>query len=283
MKDLIIVGIDFSQGSLNALNLAVTIANKVNANVMMVWVDKPQREDSIYSDADNEPRMEAQRRLDALVEEFSAKLIRGKILYKIRNGKVYRELVNQAKYHDAWLVITGTHGTSGFEEFWIGSNAYKVVTYSPCPVITIRYASDAKKIIRTIVLPIDSTIQTRQKVPFTVDLAKVFRAEVHVLSIYSSSVKYLRNLVDSYAKQVVEHLEEEGIKYVQASRDVDNLTDGIIEYATEVNADLISIMTEQETKTKNLLLGAYAQQMVNHSPFPVLCIHAKSIYDKQTK
>jgi hypothetical protein len=34
-------------------------------------------------------------------------------------------------------------------------------------------------------------------------------------------------------------------------------------------------MTEQETKTSNIFLGPYAHQMVNHSPFPVLSIHAK--------
>jgi len=42
-------------------------------------------------------------------------------------------------------------------------------------------------------------------------------------------------------------------------------------------------MTEQESATSNLLLGNYAQQMVNHSPIPVLSIRSKSIYDYQTK
>jgi len=73
------------------------------------------------------------------------------------------------------------------------------------------------------------------------------------------------------------HLEEENIKYVVESLNADNLTDSTIEYALKVNANLISIMTEQEIAAKNLLLGPYAQQMVNHSPIPVLSIHPKEL------
>ncbi len=36
-------------------------------------------------------------------------------------------------------------------------------------------------------------------------------------------------------------------------------------------------MTEQETTTANIFLGPYAQQMVNHSPVPVLSMRAKEL------
>ena len=71
-----------------------------------------------------------------------------------------------------------------------------------------------------------------------------------------------------------EYLEDEGIRY---KRDVlecnDNLTLETIDYAKKIKANLISIMTEQETSPFNLLIGPYAQQMVNNSPIPVLSIN----------
>ena len=133
--------------------------------------------------------------------------------------------------------------------------------------------SDLEKII----LPLDSTPETRQKVPFTAYMAKIFNAEVHILRVYTSNVQAVIRKVDSYSEQVVKHLEEENIKYVLESLHADNLTDATIEYALKVNANLISIMTEQEITAKNLLLGPYAQQMVNHSPIPVLSIHPKEL------
>ena len=51
----------------------------------------------------------------------------------------------------------------------------------------------------------------------------------------------------------------------------------MISYAQKLDANLISIMTEQETSTANLWMGPYAHQTVNHSPFPVLSIHPQQI------
>lgn len=282
MKKIIIVGIDFSEGSINALNLAVQIANTTDSNIMLVWVDKKKSAGTIYSNA-FDPRLEAKRRFEELIEEFRPKLKTGQFLYKIRNGKVHKEIVNQAKYHDAFLIVAGTHGTSGFEEFWIGSNAYKIVTYASCPVITLRYGEEWDGKIKRIVFPVDSSRETRQKINLTAYLAEVFEAKIYILSLYSSKVDTIRDLVDSYSDQVEAYLEEREIEFERFSTECENLTDATIEFAKENNADLIAIMTDQETSTANLLLGPYAQQMVNHSPIPVLSIRNKSIYDYQTK
>jgi len=55
----------------------------------------------------------------------------------------------------------------------------------------------------------------------------------------------------------------------------ENISDATIDYAKKIDANLIAVMTAQETTTANIFLGPYAHQIVNHSPFPVLSIHAK--------
>jgi len=198
-------------------------------------------------------------------------------MYKIRSGKVDREIINQAKYHDAFLIAVGTHGISGFEPFWVGSNAYRIVTGAPCPVITIRYGEDAKRNISKIVLPIDSTKESRQKVPFTAVLANMFSAEVVILGLVTSEA--MDGLIDSYCKQVEKYLLNEGIINTIHKRHAENLTDEAINFARDISADLIVIMTEQETTLSNLLLGSYAQQMINHSELPVLSLRSRNLYD----
>ncbi len=282
MKKIVILGMDFSEGAMNALHFAINVSNKINANLMMVWVDKGNSTNTVYSNA-FDPRLEAKKRFEAIVEEYKDELTGGKFLYKMRNGKVHKELTNQAKYHDATLIIVGTHGTSGFDEFWMGSNAYKIVANAQCPVITLRYDEDYNKPINNILLPLDSTRETRQKVPFVAFLAKCFNATVQILSVYSSNVASIRDLVDEYAEQTKKYLDEYEIPYSTDVAKVGNVTDGTIKYAKENNSDLICIMTDQESAPMNLFLGPYAQQMVNHSPIPVLSIRSKSIYDYQTK
>lgn len=271
----IIVAIDFSKCSLHALEYAINMANRIKANILMVWVDNTKTEESVYTDLTTGSRKEITNSFDEIISKYGPTLKEGEITYKIRKGKPHIEIANQAKYNDAMMVVAGTHGVTGFEEFWIGSNAYRIVTYAPCPVITIRADFNFQPDIKKIVLPIDDTLETRQKVPFTTKISKYFDSEIHVVSVYSTTIKAVRQKVDNYTAQVIKYLEEENVKFTTKIIDAENVTNTTINYANTINADLIVIMTEQEMTTANLFLGAFAQQMVNHSPIPVLNIHAK--------
>jgi len=282
MKKILIVAMDFSEGAMNAFNFSIRVANAISANIMMVWVDKKKIGNSVYSNA-FDPRLEVKKRFEALIEEYESRLVNGKFLYKMRNGKVHIEITNQAKYHDATLILAGTHGTSGLDEFWMGSNAQRIVANAECPVITLRHDESYDKPIRRILLPIDSTRETRQKLPFVSSLAKCLGAEIIILSLYSTKVQSIRDFVDEYSDQVEEYMRERDISFKKEVIEVENITNSTIEFAENNDIDLISIMTEQESSPMNLLLGPYAQQMVNHSPIPVLSIRRKSIYDHQTK
>ncbi|MCB0804852.1 MAG: universal stress protein [Bacteroidales bacterium] len=279
----ILVAIDFSKCSIHALEYAVFMANRIKAGIQLVWVDNTTSDESIYLSPADGGRKEITGSFDELIGKYSPMLEQGEMSYKIRKGKVHIEVANQAKYSDAMLVVAGTHGVTGFEEFWIGSNAYRIVTYAPCPVITIRTQFAFKDNIHKIIVPIDSTLETRQKIPFATRIAKYFDAEIHIVSLYSTTIKAVRQRVDNYSKQVEKYLEEENVPFKSAVVEAENITNSTIEYAKSIDADLIAIMTEQETTTANLFLGAYAQQMVNHSPVPVLNIHAKEYIRIQTR
>lgn len=279
----ILVAIDFLDCSINALAHAVSIADKAGADIEMVWVNMPDQSKEIFKCDPDILLREVEKRFAELIEDFAPELENGKMTYKIRDGKVYKEIVAAAEEGNADLIIVGTHGSSGFEEFWIGSNANKIVSATDKPIITIRGGVDIKRPLTRIVLPLDSTVETRQKVPFTAELAKINNAEVFLLSIYTTKVEDVRYRVDTYTDQVAEYLEEEGVKFTRDAVEADNLTNSTIGYAERVDANLISIMTEQERTTANLWLGPFAQQMVNHSPFPVLSIHPKELIRSLTR
>ncbi len=273
MKTLL-SAIDFSDCSINALEHAISIARASESNLLMIWVNNPNTTKTILSsDLSDDLLEEVEHQFSRLISKYSHELPKNKMDYIIREGKVYREVVNQANESDAWLIVAGTHGSSGFEELWIGSNANKIVTAATCPVITIRAGVNVHRDLKRIIMPIDNTPETRQKVPFTCDLASFFNAEVHVLTLLTTQVEQVRNHVRSYAKQVANYLRKNKVEYTVVEMDVDNLSDAAIEYAQKVDANLISIMTEQEKTATNIFLGPYAQQMVHHSPIPVLSIH----------
>lgn len=279
----ILVAIDFLDCSVNALAHAVSIAEKAGADLEMIWVNKPDNSKEIFQLDPDATLIEVEKRFKELIEDYSPSMGSGKMTYKIREGKIYKEIVDESDDINADLIIVGTHGSSGFEEFWIGSNANKIVSATEKPIITIRGGVDILEPLTKIVLPIDSTVETRQKLPFTTELAKICNAEIFVLSVYTTKVSDVRYRVDTYTDQVIEYLEEEQVKFTRDAIEADNLTKSTIGYAERVGANLISIMTEQERTTANLWLGPFAQQMVNHSPFPVLSIHSKELIRSLTR
>jgi nucleotide-binding universal stress UspA family protein len=275
MKE-IVVAIDFSDCSVNALEHAVNIAMKSDLDVKMVWVNNPNvSKISISSDKSDELIKEISDQFEKLRTKYQGDFKKSNFSYKIREGIIYKEIINEAKESNAKMIVMGTHGTSGYELFLIGSNANRVVANAPCPIITIRGDRKVNRNLSKIVLPIDSTSETRQKVPFTASLAKLYDAEIHILGLFTSKVEEIRHVVKQYVKQTAQYFEDEQISYKTDFMASDNITKNVIEYAGKVDANLISIMVRQEKVASNLWLGSYAQQMINHSPIPVLTIHEK--------
>lgn len=276
MRKNIVVGIDFSDCSLNALEHAVIIARKAHADITMVWANHLDYSKEIFSVEPENIRQEVQKRFETLVEKYQPGLApETAIHYRMEKGKVYKVICKIAEETNAFLVVIGTHGSSGFEEFWIGSNANRIVSASTRPILTIRAGVDSNKDLKIIVMPLDSTRITRQKLPITALLAGWFDAEIHIVGVFTSNADNIRYRVQDYVQQSETYLKENGIRYRSVFLEAGNITETVLDYAKKVNANLISIMTEQETTTANLWLGPYAAQMVNHSPIPVLSVHTE--------
>jgi nucleotide-binding universal stress UspA family protein len=272
----IIVPIDFSKESLNGLRLALIFANQFKSNVQMVYVQRVVSE--VGRIMIEEEHKSAIQNFEKLVDEYASKLHDGlELSYIIKKGKVYREVVNQAAAFEDTIVICSTHGASGFEEFFIGSNAFRIISATEAPVITIRHGSVPHE-IKKIVMPIDITSDTRQKVPITTEIAKAFGAEIHVVAVSSSDSDDIVTKLNAYTKQVCDYIKDYDVPFKTAKLNGDNITDITIEYALDINADMISIMTEQSLSLTNFVLGTYAQQMLSKSPIPVLSITPQELF-----
>ena len=278
----ILAAIDFSKGSVHAFRYALKLATQLHSNLSMIWVDNETGIGSGLSLDDNEYRNEAIRNFNELISKY-AKDFPGEINYKLRRGKVYQEVANMANMSDSDIIVAGTHGVTGYEQYWIGSNAYRIVSYAPCPVITVRFNFNFDQDISTVVLPVDATPDTRQKVPFACGLIKDLGATMHILGLHSTSLQSLRRKTESNIEEVVKYAEKENIEYIITELQAADITKAIIGHVEKNHADLIAIMTEQQRSASGLLLGPQAQQLVNFSPIPVLSIQPKEIYSLSSR
>jgi len=268
----VLVGMDFSQGAMNALEYSIDLCDKEESEIVLLWVEPLGQENSNVPGQKNEIRHEAKLELDQLIAEKKQKDPNLKISFKQRKGRIYKEFSSFAENGHFDLAIIGTHGIGGFEEFWIGSNAYKIISYCPCPVISVR--TDFKKYgrIEKILIPIDDSIDTTKKVPMAVDMAISYKAEIQILAIYESDLSSLRRKVDHYVSEAKAYMESKNINYHFHQCKSNNTSPSIVKYADEHQSDLIVIMTDQNKATTDILMGRRAQQIINRSSIPVLSV-----------
>ena len=264
----IIVPLDFSDESLNGLNLALMLAKKTGANIQLIHVIG-KNISANKELLENENQL-SKIKFEDIIQKCNEKgNINCNLKYNIKEGQIFKEIAGLAEEFEDPITVLSTHGASGFEDLFIGGNAYKITSHSRNPVITVR-RSKIPSNIDNIVLPLDITFQTREKVPYTVKLAEVFGSKIHLLTIRLSNLKSIEKKLHQYADQVASYLDSHKILYTVEHLHGSNLTDLTIDYSQSVDADLISIMTEQEKSASNLLLGNFAHQMINKAFIPVL-------------
>ena len=274
----ILVAFDFSKNAIHALEYALKYANVLKTNIHLVWVDNTFSKENIIDTIEGEVRIEKKNYLKEVAAQYKNSLPHGTIKVILRKGKVYQELAKAARQLQVGLIFAGTHGVSGYEQFWIGSNAYRITSSAPCPVLTVRPDYPIDRDIKNILLPLDSSLETKQKLPFAVQLSQAFGATIHLLKVYNTPLKIIRRRIDGFGVEAEKCMKDKQVAYILNTIEADNVAAGILKYADTQNIDVISIMTEQGTTTANKFLGPYAQQLVNNARMPVLSLRGKE-YD----
>jgi nucleotide-binding universal stress UspA family protein len=201
-----------------------------------------------------------------------------KIIIRTEVGKIYKKIISVAEEMNTDIIVMGTHGVSGMQELLIGSNAFRVVSGAPCPVLTVQ--THARKIgFKDIVLPIDNSKESRQKVLHAIEIAKHYNSVIHIAGIITMSDVELQRRFEVKIHQVKEFIERHEVPYTVKMFKGDNIATISMDYAYQINADLILIMTEQEINSTGLLMGSFAQQIVNHSKVPVLSVRPMTSAD----
>jgi nucleotide-binding universal stress UspA family protein len=139
----ILVPIDFSVHSKNALKYAVLMARQFGASIHLVYVVEPTIYPAdlgfgqvVLPGVEDELREKGGTELQSLVrKEIGASV---KSSWAVRTGNPHQEILREAEEKGVDLIVVATHGHSGVEHMLFGSTADRVVRHAKCPVLTIR-------------------------------------------------------------------------------------------------------------------------------------------------
>ncbi len=138
----ILVPIDFSDYSKNALKYATEFAKTFSAKLYLIYVVEPMIYPADFSmgqiaipSTDINIQNRAEEEFKKLTDEIDKSL---QVETIIKTGKPFVEINETALEKDIDLIIIATHGHTGVEHLLFGSTAEKVVRKAPCPVLTLR-------------------------------------------------------------------------------------------------------------------------------------------------
>ncbi len=273
----IIITTDFSETSYLAIKHGAFLAQYTKGEIYLVHVIAKHWEKfnvftpSITLENIEKASSAVQKKLDELASDIKSEY-GVNVTTVVNTGNPTNEIVKFAKEINAGLVVMGTHGYSSWEDLTIGSNALKVLTKSPCPVLTM--SENATKFgYKKIILPIDNSEHSRQKVVLTLELAKQFTSHVYAVGLLTEDEASRKPAMEVMLRQVETAAKDKGVACsVELLENVKNRAVATVNFCEKIGGDLISIMTDQDAELSGFFLGPYSLQVIHHSKAPVLSI-----------
>ena len=190
------------------------------------------------------------------------------------NGKLLDGIQEYIQQLNIDFLVIGSHGTSGKSEFFIGSNAQKMVRMAKTPVFIVKDRIEELQFNKVIFA---SNFNANEKEPFRKFLAiikpfnpKVYLVNIDTPSLFDSPFIIQKFAMDDFA-EIADPLESEVIFVKHFSVDA-----GVRLFSSEIQADLVAISNHNRNPFKRIISGSNVEALVNHVEIPVLTIDYKS-------
>jgi len=289
----ILVPTDFSKLSQYALEFAIEIAQKFDAEITLITsldydLNIEIREAALVtSHLLKKVEESVKKQMQQLVDKYSDYPV--VINTHISDHSLVTQLNTKIQDEDYDLVVMGTKGSSGIDEFFIGSNTEKVVRRAKCPVISVSGKTTFEQIKR-IMIPVDLDEIKDSFLTKIADLQKNLNTKLDFVWI-----KTPHNIANE------QEISKEISLLIQAKA-ITNFSfhivrtvipaEGILTYAHEEKIDMIAMATHARRGIAHWLMGSVTEDTVNHAKIPVWSFktdkkeksinlkNAKNLYDK---
>ncbi|MGB3851953.1 MAG: universal stress protein [Tunicatimonas sp.] len=281
MINKIVVPIDFSEPSVDALDVAHQFAKKFAVALELVHIVEiplPVDEESIVRvkvfpvEQVRRIKDEAREMMEALVHDHRYEDV--DVTYRVQTGNPYRSITRELVKNPADLIVMGSKGASGDREVWVGSNAERMVRFARCPVLVVKEKFRVDRIKRIVF-----ATALRDYDPEAINRLKAMQqalgAKLHVVRINTMN----NFMEDPYVKRELgEMVEEHQLENatVHTYNDIAE-EDGIIHFAEAMKADLIALTTRGRRGLMHLLGGSVAEDVANHTKLPVWTINLRQL------
>ncbi len=290
----ILFATDFSPSSTPAFQYAMEWANAFDARLTLfhgishqVGLDLDTGIAQRYLD---EQQKIARDHLDQLCGEARQHVAQTST--EMRAGLPSALICDVARERQCDLIITGTHGWTGFNRVIFGSVAERVIQRGPCPVLSIPDRSPEEKAKihqlslqpKQIVLPVDFSDCSIEAYEYAVQLAKWLTAQitlVHAIEPLSYSLDFTLThpLQEKMNREKIDHRLQELTSLLQEQKISGHYeivgqpsAKAILDVSSARQADLVVMGTHARKALSRLILGSTTNKVLQQSPYPILTV-----------
>ena len=262
-KKLIVVPWDFTHIAEYALAHAVKISHMVGNDICLLHIV----EKGIKPAEESDKKIKLQK----ITSENSAKY-NAVITWHISKGSIFSEIAEFANDKEASLVVMGTHGMKGLQKL-TGSWALKVIVKSKVPFIVVQDPPVDQEKYHNIVFPIDFRAENKEKLKMAIYMGKYFDSKIHLL-VAMTNDKIIAKKTKTNLNFGVKYLIQNNIAYEIHEVFKSDFGKQTLDFALEINADLIVIVTTKNITFADYIVGASEQYLIaNSSKIPVCCVN----------
>ncbi|RAU81883.1 universal stress protein [Pontibacter arcticus] len=277
----ILVPTDFSEESKNAYEVALAIARKINAEIVLLHTIEMPYNSTFSTTGENTSDGMEQVYMLHLLENVKRDMNKFKNAFPYEGlhvteavdvSRLHSKVNNLVQEQGIDLIVMGSKGASGLQEILIGSNTEKVVRTATCPVLTVKDRQQHFE-PREIVVASDFKREIKGAMQRFKSLQEMFGAKLHL--VYVNTPSAFENSLN-LQQRLVQLAEDHNLQNysVNIFNDVTE-EDGILHFAYNIKADLIMMATHGRTGLSHLLSGSIAEDIVNHTTTPVLTFHLR--------
>ena len=245
-----------------AFNFALEIAAVQEAEIVVLTVLTNINDDNLDErEMQNLTIVDNEMKFRKLLEKQSTLNI--PIQHILRSGKITPLVLDIIKEEKIDVVIMGTHGSRGWDEFFMGSNIEKIVRTSPVPVFAIKSETPVRS-VHNIVFPVSLNSEQNTIIEKVRELQTMFRSRLHLLRINTGAIKNERESLQKLQEFADKNALSNFTVNVRTNSDI---KEGIIDFACETNADMIAMATHGNRGLNHLYAQSIAADVVNHAGF----------------
>ena len=299
MYKIIMAPTDGSDAELPALEVALKLARRFDAELRLVRVETPPvvvdpRSGPGVLEQTEESLVEARRIREKKLEALAAQLGKrgaSRIVSSLESGRIEETLRDYADRFGVDLIVMSSHARGGLQRLNLGSVTDYLIRNTDIPTLVVRpsHSSSRNGPFERVIVPLDGSPLAEQVIPHVKALTEGSSASVNLVRVLRPVTYSQKQIMqpglpwwddavaeaESYLDRIAGSFRDTGLSVTKEVLMGDDVAAVILEYCARAGTDLLAIATHGVGGIKRLMFGSIADEITRRSPTSVLVFHPR--------